>query len=579
MSKTKKRLAIVGAGPRGLAALEALCLAWSSQYHENTLKIQIFEPADFPGAGQVWSPAQVDTNLSNIHERHISSGLLQRPEIKLGDCLIPAFESYNSWADFDSQDLSSPDFFPPRSKLGAYLHARFTSISEVLEAHSLLEIHKVGIIDLEILNGKCRITDSNNNEYTADEVLLTIGHQPTYESEQLESWEKHAAKSNLLLYTDPYPVGALETERIKPEMAVAMRGFGLSMVDQVRALTLGFGGTFEALSGTNKLVYKPSSRAPHQLVAFSLDGLPPAPKPFTPKIDFWFKPTENEMLQFKNQMQQVKESPQKYKDASFLLEAITNLTVPVFIRLGEKARKHNLSEEELQELTLKLIKEPNECKHALILDYDKPVVEVMYELLDMACGDEVVSLDYCLGQVWRHALGVFFHDFNHLDLDDEVMIEVVKYVEASKRYSYGPPVESLQQLLALVEAKILDLNFVNDPVIELIPSGWELQKSSNAIAVEVMVNSVIDPPQILKVSSPLIQNLIHDNKVNAVHYKLGLHTLEDGRIISKAGNTHQPVALLGRLAKGSVIGVDDLIECFGKPAGKWARAVIKRLVA
>ena len=52
--------------------------------------------------------------------------------------------------------------------------------------------------------------------------------------------------------------------------------------------------------------------------------------------------------------------------------------------------------------------------------------------------------------------------------------------------------------------------------------------------------------------------------------------LEDGRIISKGGNTHQNIALLGRLAKGSVVGVDDLIECFGKPARKWAEGVLNR---
>ena len=94
-----------------------------------------------------------------------------------------------------------------------------------------------------------------------------------------------------------------------------------------------------------------------------------------------------------------------------------------------------------------------------------------------------------------------------------------------------------------------------------------------------MVNSVIDPPQLVKVTSDLVENLVADKKVNAVSYKLGLHTLEDGRIISEAGNTHQPIALLGRLAKGSVIGVDDLIECFGKPASKWAEGVVNRLKA
>ena len=157
------------------------------------------------------------------------------------------------------------------------------------------------------------------------------------------------------------------------------------------------------------------------------------------------------------------------------------------------------------------------------------------------------------------------------------MVDVVNYIEASKRYSYGPPVKSLQQLMALVEAGVLNLDFVNNPTITPVENGWKLEKNNQSIITQVMVNSVIDAPQLVAVSSPLIQNLLEDKRVDPVSYKLGLHTLEDGSIISKNGNSHQHISLLGRLAKGSIIGVDDLIECFGKPAHKWADSLIERL--
>ena len=111
----------------------------------------------------------------------------------------------------------------------------------------------------------------------------------------------------------------------------------------------------------------------------------------------------------------------------------------------------------------------------------------------------------------------------------------------------------------------------------MIEEGWRLTKGVQSVDVDVMVNSVIDAPQLKAVSSPLVEHLREDKRVDAVSYKLGLHTLEDGRIISQGGNTHQHIALLGRLAKGSVVGVDDLIECFGKPAQKWAEGVLKRV--
>ena len=571
-------LAIIGAGPRGLAALEAVCLSLENLEHTPQFKLLIFEPSPFPGAGQIWSPAQVATNLSNIHERHLANGLAGRPEIHLGSVLIPAFASYKDWINYpENPNPKAADVFPSRSKLGSYLHERFDTLKNALAGAHLLELHPYAISHISSTSESCTLVDREGTSYTTDEVLLTIGHQPTTDSQQLASWDAHAQKHHLKLYKDPYPVGALETDSIRPETTVALRGFGLSMVDQVRALSIGFGGVFRADEETDRFEFLPSATAPKQLIAFSLDGLPPAPKPKNPEIDLWFEPTESEMLNFTEAISSANKNPEAIQDASFLVAALGDLTASVYKRLGTKARPTQLSQKELAALTETLIRKPEEIQHELILSHAIEAIEALNALLDMACGREAISLDYCLGQIWRYALGVLYHKFTHFEFQDAAMVDLVKYIEASKRYSYGPPITSVQQLIALVEAGILNLDFVANPQIELVPNGWELHKNGKSALAEVMVNSVIDPPQLLKVNSKLIEDLVADKKVNPVSYKLGLHTREDGRIISKAGNTHQPIALLGRLAKGSVIGVDDLIECFGKPAQKWAEGVVSRI--
>ncbi|WP_290476793.1 MULTISPECIES: FAD/NAD(P)-binding protein [unclassified Leeuwenhoekiella] len=577
MKKTQT-IAIVGAGPRGLAALEALCL--EMQDAQIQIKVLVFEPSAYPGAGQIWSPAQVETNLSNIHERHLANGLSGRPQIQVGSVVLPAFESYKDWAKVpENPNAEVPDVFPSRAKLGSYLHERFETLKNALQGAGLLEMHKRAMVDISIAAKSCTLKDDVGTTYKADEVVLTIGHQPTAFSEQLALWDAHAKANNLKLYKDPYPVGALETETITPETTVALRGFGLSMVDQMRALSIGFGGSFNEIEGTDRFQFTPSAKAPKELIAFSLDGLPPAPKPKNPKIDSWFEPSETEMLQFKEAINSARQNPEAHNDASFLIRALGKMTAAVYLRLGDKARPTNLSEHELAELTEKLLRRPKEIQHELILSHKLPAIDALNALLDMACGRAAISLDYCLGQCWRFALGVLYHEFTHFEFNDATMVDLVKYIEASKRYSYGPPIASVQQLIALVEAGVLNLDFVDNPTIELVPEGWELHKNKKSAVADVMVNSVIDPPQLVKVTSDLVENLVADKKVNAVSYKLGLHTLEDGRIISEAGNTHQPIALLGRLAKGSVIGVDDLIECFGKPASKWAEGVVNRLKA
>ena len=195
----------------------------------------------------------------------------------------------------------------------------------------------------------------------------------------------------------------------------------------------------------------------------------------------------------------------------------------------------------------------------------------------MAVGNQEISLDYCLGQVWRYVLGVIYKDYTYLNVNEKILVEIVQLIEASKRYSYGPPVLSLQQLIAVHKAGVLDLNYVLDPKIKLHPHGWELYKNNKTCIADTLVNSVVDPPQLTAVTSKIITSLLADLHVNPVGHKLGLHTLKDGRLYRETGEIIEHIAFLGRLAKGSVIGVDDLIECFGKPVNRWASGIFDRL--
>ena len=576
MSKTFN-IGIVGVGPRGLAALESLYVAKKHLDIQQPLQVLLFEASSYPGAGQIWSPDQVATNLSNIHERNLSNNLAGREALSFDEVYLPQFPGYQEWLELNEGEASGDqDHFPSRSKIGSYLNERFETLKQALSGAGLVELYQKEVVKIEPEASGCTIVTKAGDHYKVDEVVLTIGHQPTYDSKQLSEWDAHAKKYNLKLYKDPYPVGALETDAITPETKIALRGFGLSMVDQVRALSIGFGSEFVPVSNSIEFEYKPSAEAPRELVAFSLNGLPPVPKPFSEEIDAWFKPTpeENELLT--KAIETAEANASKIKDASFLIEAIAQITSSVYQRLKAKARTTDLSLEQLSALTLQLIKNPGH-EHTLLVSHHTDPLEAMELYLNMACGKTDISLDYCLGQVWRFALSVLYHDYTYMNLGDDAMVDVVKYIEASKRYSYGPPVKSVQQLIALVKAEVLNLDFVKDPEIQLIKEGWRLTKGAQSVDVDVMVNSVIDAPQLKAVSSSLVEHLREDKRVDAVSYKLGLHTLEDGRIISQGGNTHQHIALLGRLAKGSVVGVDDLIECFGKPARKWAEGVLKMI--
>jgi len=156
-----------------------------------------------------------------------------------------------------------------------------------------------------------------------------------------------------------------------------------------------------------------------------------------------------------------------------------------------------------------------------------------------------------------------------------VIAQIIELDESTKRFSYGPPVESIQQLLALIEAGILNLDFVNDPNIELLKEGWRFSVGEKSITANMMVDSVLDSPQIKAVKSSIIKNMLADDLIKVVHDDLGVETNETAYLISENHEQNVPIALLGRLAKGSIIGVDAILECLGSRPQQWAKQAAK----
>ena len=97
------RVAIVGGGPRGLAAVEAL----ADHMRDRTVAVTVFETHRAPGAGPNYAPEQTPLNLLNIPLRALD---LPAPEHG---------EAFETWLD----GRYGPNDYPPRAVIGAYLQA------------------------------------------------------------------------------------------------------------------------------------------------------------------------------------------------------------------------------------------------------------------------------------------------------------------------------------------------------------------------------------------------------------------------------------------------------------------------
>ncbi|MDB4293551.1 FAD/NAD(P)-binding protein, partial [Maribacter sp.] len=502
-----------------------------------------------------------------------------RASINGSDFAIPSFPSYQTWSGFDERkDVGTiPDKFPLRSELGTYLSERYDAIAKDLVMLGKLEVVLAKVTSLDYSDGEFKITTDGKETYSADEVVLTIGHQPTKVDKQLVAWkEKLEADTALQLFTAPYPVDNISKD-VKKGDVIALRGFGLAMIDVARALTEGLGGSFELLDkNTRKMSYRPSEENEVQLVPFSLDGLPMTPKPLHLDLDEPYMPSKEELEVFAERLRNSVRKGGKVSDTRFLIDAITPLIVKKYLSLGDDAYTHTLTESELEHIATQWL-EDGSTEHALIISKSLPAYQSMTAFVEMATGHTKISLDYCLGQVWRHCQPTMYKELSFTDLDDTLIAEIIQLDERLKRYSYGPPVDSLRQLLAMIDEGAMTLDFVNDPDIELNANGWKLRLEDKQVVANSMVDSVLDSPKLLTVNSPIVKSLLSDSLVEPVHSALGISTTENALVELAAEKEIIPLAVLGRLAKGTIIGVDAILECFGERSELWAEGVVERL--
>ena len=575
---TKQRnLAIIGVGPRGHYALENLISNIANANSHEHIHIYLYEATGNFGNGAIYDLEQVASNWINITERILS--LESRRPIQFGEIHIPCFPSYQEWADldFDSIPEEDPDVYPPRAKIGSYLKQRFKTLTEPLIKANIISLIEEAVVDIDyIAASQINVSTASNPYSLMDEVLLTIGHQPTEVSEQIAEWRNYFKEvQSVSLFEDPYPISSfLESKNLTPNSSIGIRGFGLAMIDIVRGIAINF-GTFKITDETvQKCSFESPSELSNLLVPFSLDGLPPAPKPLNAAIDRLYTPTDKQILDFEQTIGHSRIQA-KATGSDFLIEAFAPIAASIYDQLPLTYSSESYSIEDLTKTILAWLNDDT-IDHSLITSQKQSVQRTMQEFVDMATGKGPVSLDYCIGQVWKHCQPSIYEQLSYNACSEEVFAEIIHLDERLKRYSYGPPVESIQQLLALDAAGILNFDFVNDPKIELTPEGWKLESTDQVITATMMINSVLDAPQIKSVNSSLVKNMLSHDLIQAVHDDFGVATDDNGYLIPKDSEETISIALLGRLAKGTIIGVDAILECFGNRPKNWASKAAER---
>ncbi len=532
------KVAIVGFGPRGLGAVEALAAAIPSSLQP--LKVDIFEPFATPGAGPNFDPVESPLCRLNIPIRDIDiRGATD------GGC--------GSFADWLGDRGDDPDAFPPRADLGRYLKARF---DDLLKHESLsLDLRPLRIDAVE--RGKdgwqLRAEDQVFGPYR--EVLLTLGQPAVQPDDQMAEWQDHAKQSDGVL-TGAYPAHILaKSAEGWPGRTVAIRGLALSAFDVFRVLTVAQGGTFR--DGK----YIPSGREPALILPFSLDGRAPFPKPETEAIDALYEPGDAETQTFLEAMCDASAA-----DVARARNLINEALVPVATRILDKTGGTGDVADWLQ----KEWSSPGTQE-------DGDTTEALMQGIAMAEGRVPPSVGYVIGQVWRKWQDQVRQGYNPTKTPADTVELLIGFDEGLKRYSYGPPVSSSRELVALIEAGIVDPAWSADPEIKTVERGWRLTSGGREVTADFMIDAVLPSPDLAIVTATLITGLISHGRLTQVKDGLGAKIAADGTVIGACGERSAGLSFLGRLALGSVIAADSLHDCFGEASHRWADGAARRL--
>jgi len=270
-------VAIVGCGPWGLAVLERLHTAALLDARVR-LVVHVIEPGP-PGVG-IYSEKLPEYLLLNTAcgQVDLFASKILDPEL---ECAF-ARPSFFDWLEAQAyrvtqyrrpdgaevtRGLQKADFLP-RRWLGRYLRLVFDTLARHAPPNLELRVHPRRALDIAALPAGERIRFDDGTRLDADYVFLTLGHgeSPLSHSELRETSSSGALET-------------LEPASIEPGEPIGIAGFGLTAIDSITHLTVGKGGSF--VRTERGLDYVASGREP-RLLQFSRSGLPYEPRPQGP---------------------------------------------------------------------------------------------------------------------------------------------------------------------------------------------------------------------------------------------------------------------------------------------------------
>lgn len=291
-------IAIIGAGPRGTSVIERLAkLAIKVPELATMVRVTVFDPYR-PGSGHVWSPKQSPHFLMNT-PASFPTVAPERVVTEPGLSFQQFVDNHGDGHPLDEREAATlrntrRGTYPPRAIYGCYLEHVYDSCVQVLDAHPNIVVNYVPAeviavrpqgIGYQLEYEVSGPANHGTEQVTVDTVVLALGHQ----SSELNPWQKQlqrAAEQAEAIYLPPAVPADVDYSNFHAGEPALLRGMGLNFFDAMAELTLGRGGIFKEVSDQpgQRFEYIASGQEP-QLIAASRRGTP-----------YWGKPVVDEFI-------------------------------------------------------------------------------------------------------------------------------------------------------------------------------------------------------------------------------------------------------------------------------------------
>ena len=466
----------------------------------------------------------------------------------------------------------------------------FTELCEIAPSNVQIFPHVTTIQRIAKNEGRFRLFSNKNEDSfntTFDTLMLTTGH--------LGNGAHFVTKNPSKSYIEFIYHVSQKLRHIEADAKVAIRGFGLTGIDTILALTEGSGGTFE--SDTNgSLSYTASGKEPRVIFPFSRTGLPMIPRGMD---SFYSNPLH--FLTEKNVLE-LQEKPH----ISFLEDVLPlikrEVTFNYYKVLFKKYQRELKFNAVYDRIEMQIAQFHNSFPSEKRFDWDAFINSFpnqktlshkdVYSYIGMLIGEAQKGLDespmMAAAGTWRQISPVFntLYSYAGLDAASHRRFDTT-YFGLFNRIAYGPPIVNMKKILALAEAGIVDFSFIRSPKISTLTEdgidSYELSDDRKKIEVDYVINARV-PRNEPRNENSLYANLLKEGLVckysnnNNGQYKPGCVAIDfKGRPLASDGNIQKNITIYGTPTEGVTFDNDTLSRKRNNYASQWAHDISKKL--